>query len=162
MSMRIVGRETEMSKVIIQCDTREKENQEVIDYFEKIGQPYFVSKVPAGDYINFKSPKVAVDLKASLLELEGNLTRQHQRFVREIETTRQDMGCNLVVLIREPLTSLEDVKHWSHPRTKMKGEQLYKIMKTMEQKYGILWRFCTRENAGAKIIQIIEWYDKYR
>lgn len=150
------------NKIIIQCDSREQKNQEVIDYFDKVGQKYFVSKVAGGDYINFKSPKVAIDLKGSLVELANNLTREHERFKREMQVVKKDMQCDLVVLIREPLNSLEDVKNWSSKRTKLSGEQLYKIMKTMQERYGILWRFCTREGAGKKIIDIIEWYENNR
>lgn len=149
-------------EIIIQCDSREQKNQEVIDYFNKSGQRYFVSKVAGGDYINFKRPKVAIDLKASLLELATNLTREHDRFRREMAVVQKDMQCDLVVLIREPLQSLEDVKNWSSSRTKLKGEHLYKIMKTMQDRYGILWRFCTREGAGKKIIDIIKWYDDHK
>ena len=148
--------------IIIQCDSREQKNQEVIDYFNMTGQRYFVSKVAGADYINFKRPKVAIDLKASLLELATNLTREHDRFKREMEVVQKDMQCDLVVLIREPLQSLEDVKNWSSNRTRLGGEQLYKIMKTMQERYGILWRFCTREGAGKKIIDIIEWYDSHK
>lgn len=149
-----------MSDIIIQTDSREQKNDEVIAYFDRVGQRYFVSKVPAGDYINFKTPKVTIDLKASLVELANNLTREHERFKREIMLAKQDMECDFVVLIREPLASLEDVRGWSSNRTKLKGEQLYKIMKTMSERYGVLWRFCTREGAGKKIIDIIDWYDK--
>lgn len=148
-----------MNNLIIQVDSREQKNDEVIEYFDKVGQKYFVSKVPAGDYINFKTPKVTIDLKASLVELANNLTRKHEQFRNEIQLAKQDMECDFVVLIREPMASLEAVKQWSSNRTKLKGEQLYKIMNTMSEKYGIIWRFCTRENAGAKIIQIIEWYE---
>lgn len=148
--------------MVIQVDSREQKNDEVIEYFDKIGQKYFVSKVPGGDYLNFKSPKVAIDLKKDLLEVANNLTREHARFKREMAVVKDDMQCDLVVLIREPLKCLEDVKTWNSKRTQLKGEQLYKIMKTMAEKYGILWRFCTRETAGAKIIQILEWYDKNR
>ena len=149
-----------MNNLIIQVDSREQKNDEVIEYFDRVGQRYFVSKVPAGDYINFRTPKVTIDLKASLVELANNLTRKHEQFRNEIILARRDMECDLVVLIREPLESFEAVKQWQSNRTKLKGEQLYKIMKTISEKYGVIWRFCTRENAGEKIIQIIEWYDK--
>ena len=148
--------------MIVQIDSREQKNDEVVEYFDKIGQKYFVSKVPGGDYINFKAPKVTIDLKKDLVELANNLTREHERFKREMTVVKDDMQCDLVVLIREPLKSLEDVKNWSSKRTQLKGEQLYKIMKTMAEKYGILWRFCTRETAGQKILQILDWYDKNR
>lgn len=151
-----------MGEIIVQIDSREQKNDEVVEYFDKIGQKYFVSKVAGADYINFKAPKVAIDLKKDLIELANNLTREHERFKREMEVVQKDMQCDLVVLIREPYQSLEDVKNWSSKRTQLKGEQLYKIMKTMADKYGILWRFCSRETAGAKILQILNWYDKNR
>ena len=151
-----------MGKFIIQSDSREQKNSEVLEYFDLIQQPYFVSKVYAGDYINFSRPKVAIDLKASLLELANNLGKDHARFLREVLRAKNEMRCDLVVLIREPLQSLEEVKEWSNPRSQVKGETLYKIMRTMTERYGVLWRFCTREQAGQKILSILEWYDKNR
>lgn len=151
-----------MGKFIIQSDSREQKNGEVLEYFDLIQQPYFVSKVYAGDYINFSRPKVAVDLKASLLECAQNLGKDHARFLREVLRVKNEMRCDLVVLIREPLQSLEEVKAWSNPRSQVKGETLYKIMRTMTERYGVLWRFCTRETAGAKILSILEWYEENR
>lgn len=151
-----------MGKFIIQSDSREQKNGEVLEYFDLIQQPYFVSKVYAGDYINFSRPKVAVDLKASLLECAQNLGKDHARFLREVLRVKNEMRCDLVVLVREPLQSLEEVKAWSNPRSQVKGETLYKIMRTMTERYGVLWRFCSRENAGQKILSILEWYDKNR
>ena len=151
-----------MGKFIIQSDSREQKNGEVLEYFDLIQQPYFVSKVYAGDYINFSRPKVAVDLKASLLECAQNLGKDHARFLREVLRVKNEMRCDLVVLVREPLQSLEEVKGWSNPRSQVKGETLYKIMRTMTERYGVLWRFCSRETAGQKILSILEWYDKNR
>lgn len=151
-----------MAEIIVQCDSREQCNSEILEYFEMVKQPYFISKVYSGDYVNFKSPKVTIDAKKDLVELCGNLTKDHTRFRNEILRAKNEMHCDMVVLIREPLNSLEDVKNWSSKRTKMSGKQLYKIMRTMAEKYGVIWRFCTRENAGAKIIQIIQWYENNR
>lgn len=141
--------------MIIQVDSREKKNNEVIEYFDEIGQKYFVSKVPAGDYIDVKNPKIVVDLKAGLLELANNLTRKHAQFREEIRKAHEDMECEFAVLIREDIT-LEDVKTWQNKNTKLKGEQLYKIMKTMEERYNIHWFFCNRKNAGENIIKILK------
>ena len=151
-----------MGKFIIQSDSREQKNGEVLDYFDLIQQPYIVSKVYAGDYINFSRPKVAIDLKKDLCEVAGNLGKDHARFLREVLRVKNEMRCDLVVLVREPLQSLEEVKEWSNPRSQVKGETLYKIMRTMTERYGVLWRFCDRQNAGQKILSILEWYDKNR
>lgn len=133
-------------------------NEEVLRYFDSVGQPYFVSKVYSGDYIDFKAPRVAIDLKKDLLELANNLTSDHERFKREIARVRVEMQCDFVVLIREPFSSLEQVQEWSSSKTKVKGTTLYKTMKTMSERYGVIWRFCTRENAGEKILKILMWY----
>ena len=66
---------------------------------------------------------------------------------------------------------LEDVIFWQNPRrTKRKkidgkwqtvetkamtGEVLYKILATLERKYGVLFEFCTKEQTGAKIVEIL-------
>lgn len=151
-----------MCKFIIQSDSREQKNSEVLEYFDLIQQPYFVSKVYAGDYINFSRPKVAIDLKKDLLEVAQNLGKDHARFLREVLRVKNEMRCDFVVLVREPLQSLEKVNEWSNPYSKVNGETLYKIMRTMTERYGVLWRFCSRETAGQKILSILEWYDKNR
>lgn len=141
--------------MIVQVDSREKKNNEVIEYFDKIGQKYFVSKVVAGDYIDIQNPKIVIDLKAGLLELANNLTRKHEQFREEIRKAHEYLECEFAVLIREDI-SFEDVKNWKNRNTKMKGEQLYKIMKTMEDRYNVHWFFCNRANAGEKIIEILK------
>lgn len=148
---------------VIQIDTREKENGEVINYFDKIYQKYFVSKLYSGDYLDINSGNVVIDLKADLVELANNLTKQHERFKREIKRAKSEMGCRFVVLIREDLKSLEDVKSWESPKrkngkplTQVKGETLYAIMKTMQIRYGVEWKFCNRDNAGEKILEILK------
>lgn len=155
-------RNNENRQLIVQCDSREQRNEEVLEYFHLSGQPFFVSKLYAGDYINFTRPKVTVDLKKDLLEVSANLGKDHARFMREVARAKTEMGCDLVVLVREPLQSLEEVKGWSNKRSQMKGDTLYKIMNTMTERHGVLWRFCDRKNAGAKILSILDWYDKNR
>ena len=148
---------------VIQIDTREKENGEVINYFDKIYQKYFVSKLYSGDYLDINSGNVVIDLKADLVELANNLTKQHDRFKREIKRAKSEMDCRFVVLIREDLKSLEDVKEWQSPKrkngkplTQVKGETLYAIMKTMQIRYGVEWHFCNRDDAGKKILEILQ------
>jgi hypothetical protein len=54
----------------------------------------------------------------------------------------------------------EDVIGWRNPRLKespyaVSGERLYKIMKAMENYYGIEWRFCNKQSTGKKILEIL-------
>lgn len=154
---------------VIKCDTREKRNAEVLKYFELVKQPFVVDTVNAGDYIWISNGEddysTVIDLKADLVEAAGNIAgtkKQHERFKREIARARE-LGCKrFVVLIREPLNSLESVQSWQSP-TLRNGRKLvsrpptalYKTMKTMSEKYGVEWMFTTRLNAGRDIIAIL-------
>ena len=76
--------------MILQIDSRESNNKKIKEYFDSIGQEYFVSKLPCGDYANPQNMKIVIELKHShndgLGELVTNLCRSvnHQRFVNEI------------------------------------------------------------------------------
>ena len=63
-----------MDEKIIVCDTRERKNKKILEYFDKIGQDYIVSKLDAGDYMIFKHFKTIIDKKDGLLELSHNLS----------------------------------------------------------------------------------------
>ena len=73
-----------MNKIII-CDTREKGNKKILEYFTKVNQDYIISKLDAGDYCLFKDYTTIIDKKDGLLELAGNLchTAEHERIKRE-------------------------------------------------------------------------------
>lgn len=143
---------------LIVVDTREKGNKKILEYFDKAGQDYIISKLDAGDYMLYKNPKIIIDKKDGLLELAGNLCRttEHERINREIQRAK-DMGCeNFIFLIQDSkIKTIEDIKNWSSPHTKVKGETLLKIMQTMCKKYAIKFIITSRKNMGAKIIELL-------
>ena len=147
---------------LIVVDTREKGHKKIIEYFEKIGQDYIISKLDYGDYMIYKNNSVVIDRKDSLLELSHNLcnTLEHQRINREIARAKED-GCkNFIFLIAESkIKSVEDIKNWSSPHTKVKGETLLKIMATMKKKYNIRFIICNKKDIGKKIIELLESRD---
>lgn len=146
-----------MNNLII-CDTREKGNKKILEYFDKVGQDYIISKLDAGDYMLYKNYHTIIDKKDGLLELAGNLchTKEHERIKREIAKARE-LGCkDFIFLIQDSkIKSLEDVKKWSSPHTKVKGETLLKIMTTMKQKYGIRFIICKKKRMGEMIINLL-------
>lgn len=163
--------ELQKEMLTVQIDSRENKNAEIIAYFQSIGQAFIVSKMYAGDYCNAHHPTVLIEVKKDVEEVVQNLTKEHERFKREILRANEEMKCKLVVLIRVPLPNLEAVKSYKvrtysrfhknkelrgKPMTAMSMETLYKIMSTMQQKYNLEWRFCTRENAGAEILKILK------
>ena len=147
-----------MKNNIIICDTREKGNKKILEHFDKVGQDYIVSKLDAGDYTLFKDYTTIIDKKDGLLELTGNLchTHEHDRIKREIAKARE-LGCqNFIFLIQDSkIKSVEDIANWTSPHTKVKGETLLKIMRTMKQKYGVRFIIVPKKNMGEMIIKLL-------
>lgn len=143
---------------LIICDTREKGHKSILKYFDEHNIDYITSKLDYGDYKIFKDNSVVIDRKDSLLELVGNLchTSEHERIKREIQRAKED-GCKqFIFLIAESkIKSVEDIKNWSSPHTKVKGETLLKIMLTMKKKYDIRFVICNKKNMGKKIVELL-------
>ena len=146
-----------MNKIII-CDTREKGNKKILEYFTKVNQDYIISKLDAGDYMIYKDYTTIIDKKDGLLELAGNLchTAEHERIKREIARARE-LGCvDFIFLIQDSkIKTIEDIKNWSSPHTKVKGSTLLKVMVTMSKKYGVKFIIVPRAKMGAKIIELL-------
>ena len=146
-----------MNDIII-VDTREKGHKKILEYFDKVGQDYIISKLDAGDYMLYKTPDIIIDKKDGLLELSHNLcnTLEHERIKREIATAHE-LGCkDFIFLIQDrKIKSIDDIKKWSSPHTKVKGETLLKIMLTMKERYGIRFVICNRKDMGKKIIELL-------
>lgn len=149
--------------MIIQTDSREKARaiQKILSEFDKQGIKHFVSKLPVGDYINLDNPRVAIDRKQSLAEVAVNVGQDHARFKRELERA-QEYGIHLIFLVEHGGTihELNDVQNWNNPRLKehplaLTGPRLYKIMLTMQNKYGIEWLFCDKRCTGKRIIELL-------
>lgn len=146
--------------MIIQIDTREQKYDHVQRYFDSQGIKTVRSKCVVGDYVNLKNPMVVIDRKQSLQEVAGNVCQQHERFVRELELARE-LGYRLIVLIEEDsIKTLSEVITWYNWRRKKNpkavgGKQLYRIMSTMADKYGVEWMFTTKANCGKRILEIL-------
>lgn len=160
--------------MIIQIDSREKARaiQKIIAEFDRQGIKHPVSKLMVGDYMNYDNPRVIVDRKQNLTELCSNVCQDHDRFRREL-VLAQESGIQLIILCEhgQDIQSLEDVIFWKNPRSEkrkqidgkwqtvqtkaMKGEVLYKVLTTLQDKYGVQFLFCTKEETGQKIVEIL-------
>lgn len=146
-----------MNNIII-VDTREKGHKKILEHFDKVGQDYIISKLDYGDYKIYKDNSVVIDRKDNLLELAGNLchTLEHERIKREIQRAKND-GCKeFIFLIAESkIKTIDDIKNWSSPHTKVKGSVLLKIMLTMKERYGVRFIICSRKEIGKRIIELL-------
>jgi len=149
--------------MICQIDSREKARaiQKIVAEFDRQGIKHFVSKLPIGDYMNYDNPRMVVDRKQSLAEVAVNVGQDHARFKRELERA-QEFGIGLIFLVEHggSIKTLDDVRGWNNPRLKnhplaLSGERLYKIMLTIQNKYGIAWEFCDKRCTGKRIIELL-------
>jgi hypothetical protein len=146
-----------MNNIII-CDTREKGNKKILEYFDKIGQDYIISKLDAGDYMIYKNYETIIDKKDGLLEVCNNLchTNEHNRVVKEVELAHK-RGCkNFIFLIQQNgIKSVEDIKNWSSSYTKVKGETLLKIMNTFKEHHQCRFVIVSKKDIPKKIIELL-------
>lgn len=160
--------------MIIQIDSREKAKaiQKIIEEFDRQGIKHPVSKLMVGDYMNYDNPRVIVDRKQNLTEVCSNVCQDHDRFRRELLLAKEN-GIQLIILCEhgKDIKSLEDVIFWKNPRSEkrkkidgkwqtvhtnaMKGDVLYKILTTLEEKYGVRFEFCDKDETGRKIVEIL-------
>ena len=146
--------------MIIQVDSREQKFDHVTNYFDSQGIKWVKSKCVVGDYVNLENPMVVIDRKKDLQEVAGNVCQQHERFVRELELAKE-LGYKMIILVEEPnITSLPKVCSWYNWRKKtnpkaVSGKTLFRIMSTMQEKYGIEWKFTTKENCGKTIVELL-------
>lgn len=104
--------------------------------------------------------KLSIDTKKNLGEVCQNVCQGHGRFRRELIKPMQEADAKLVLLIEEEFECLEDVIWWDNPRLKhnpkaVKGEQLYKSLCTIRDRYNVDIQFCSRADTGRKIIEIL-------
>ena len=160
--------------MIIQIDSREKAKaiQKIIEEFDRQGIKHPVSKLMVGDYMNYDNPRVIVDRKQNLTEVCSNVCQDHDRFRRELVLAKEN-GIQLIILCEhgKDITCLEDIIFWENPRGTVRkkvngkwqtiktkattGETLYKILTTLQEKYGCEFQFCTKEETGKRILEIL-------
>ena len=138
------------------------------------------TKLYCGDYTLPTNQRVCIDTKQNLLELCGNVCgKEHARFRRECERA-QEAGIKLIILVENDrqqigktgvwnpaITKLSELSRWANPRLFIRkgGKQLYpkatrgvtlmKACMTMQKKYGCEFVFCTPEESGAKIMELL-------
>lgn len=162
----------------IQIDSREKARaiRKIIKTFDEQGIKHFSSKLLVGDYMSLDNPRLIIDRKQNLQELCGNVCQQHERFKREL-LKAMDAGIQLVILVEHgaDIKSLEDVYFWKNPRKHevrwrivngkrekyvvsakaVDGNQLYKSLCTIRDRYHVRFEFCEKKDTGVRIAEIL-------
>lgn len=154
-----------MDKFII-VDSREKPKAitGILDYFERNGIEYEVSKLLFGDYMDYNRPQLVIDRKQNIAELAKNCTREHERFRRELERVSKT-GSKLIILVEQnrykdrdewvQVRQIVDLIRWSSPHTMVRGEKIYRVLASWTAKYHVEVRFCDKRSTGKMITKIL-------
>jgi len=150
--------------MIILEDTRQQAQKHELkhDYFAAEGIEVVRTKLLFGDYALFGG-KIAVDTKANVEEIAQNIGgKEHGRFREECKLAKK-MGGKLIVLVENEhgYDSIDAVTAWINPNYRktsrsIEGPRLAKAMKTMSDRYGVEFLFCRPEDAGQRIIELLE------
>lgn len=143
-------------------DSRQQTGKHDIKHlsFKNAGVEVVRCKLPFGDYA--APPKISVDTKASMDEIAANICgKEHTRFINECKAAKA-AGCQLIILVENEvnISSISEVHTWLNPRSVyspkcVQGPRLQKAMETISERYGVRFEFCTPEEAGSRIVELL-------
>ena len=164
----------------INVDTREHASEwtRIQKQFDDLEVKYFRSKLYVGDYMSLDNARLVIDRKKDLQEICGNVCQQHERFKKEL-LRAIDAQIQIIFLIEHgpDIQTLEDVYFWQNPRKHeirwrynkttgkrekyfisqkaVDGQQLYKSLCTIRDRYGARFEFCNKQETGKRIIELL-------
>ena len=148
-------------------DTRNQpgKHKNIAAYCKQNGIEIIRTKLLVGDYMlagdgGIKGD-IACDTKMGVPEIASNVFQEHERFRAECETA-QKCGIKLIVLVEEVLPQGR-LDFWRSPmgrdglpKYKFDPEKLRKAMITMQQKYGVAFRFCDGRKTGEVLMEYLK------
>ena len=172
--------------------THGKSNARLHNYIREAGAELIEAPLPVGDYILVDDKvqevldrkakrgiavkkmdllgayKVAIDTKASIQELCGNICGKDHGRVRDEMQLAKNNGIKLIYLISDDkIKILDDLHKWVNPRLfiKKRGKQMFpnatrgitlqKACYTCRAKYGCEFLFCKPHEAGKRVVEIL-------
>ena len=157
----------------ILIDTREKDRaiKKIVAEFDRQSVIHDSCSLYVGDYMNLDNARRVVDRKQNLSELYTNMCHEGkkgknygvcQRFRKELErSNKMRIGIYFLIEHGNGIETLEDVKNWYNPQLDKTpyawtGEYMYNQMKLLLKQYPFIrFRFCTKEETGQKIIELL-------
>lgn len=169
--------------MIILEDTRNQPGKHDMKnkYFSDHGIKVRRTKLYVGDYTLPADQSVCIDTKKDIQELICDICgKSHERF-REECIRAQEANVRLIILVEneaecvnrkkgiynDVVRSIDDLFSWVNPRLFIlkggnqkypmatKGAVLAKCCRTMAAKYGVEFQFCTHEEAGERILSLL-------
>lgn len=149
--------------MVLYEDTRQQagKHRNIHDYCEKQGIEIIRQALNVGDYQIAGKGDISVDTKMGVPELASNCFQEHDRF-RDECMRAQRCGIQLIVLIEEQLPGGR-LDWWRSPigwdglpMHRFNPETLRKVMLTMQEEYGVKFRFCNPASTGKQMIEYLE------
>lgn len=152
--------------MIIQIDSREKARAigGIIKEFDRQGIQHFESKLYMGDYIDWENnPRYIIDRKQNIREIATNCTTEQRRLEAEMDKLN-DLGARMTFLITQnkigdkKIECLEDLILWQAPKGRgtVNGETVYRKLRRWLRIYPIDIQFCSKAEAGKRIIELLK------
>lgn len=151
--------------MVLQEDTRNQpgKHKNIAAYCKQQGIEIIRTKLLVGDYMltGEGSGGISVDTKSGVPELAMDIFQQHERFRNECETA-QRCGITLYILTEEVLPQgrldlwKSPLDRFGNPRCKFDPAVLRKAMYTMQDKYGVRFRFCDGRSTGKLLIEYLK------
>lgn len=168
--------------MILISDTRQQygKHRNIEEYCKKCGIEVVNQCLSVGDYMTTDGEKdsegkyiptgtVSIDTKADVMELlKDVMSNDHRRFRRECQRAIE-LGIQLIVLVEEDIP-YGMIEYWEVPKWQnsnqwhMKGQPMSKIepkvfakaLRTMTEKYGVQFRFCSRKQSPRRVIKYLK------
>lgn len=136
------------------------------------------SKLYVGDYTLIHNQTICIDTKKDLMEVAQDCFQDHDRFRTEMIRAKET-GIKLYILVNsEYIFNIYGVKYFNVPTyksttyktingvkivnhrrgekmTKFNPETLQKTMITMQNKYGVEFIFCKKEQTPFKLLELL-------
>jgi hypothetical protein len=147
-------------------DTRNQigKHKNIRAYCQQQGIEIVRTKLLVGDYMlaGSEGGGISVDTKSlGVPELASNCFQEHERF-RHMCETAQKCGIKLIVLTEEVLPEgrldkwVSPVGRDGKPKYRFDPAVLRKVMYTMQDRYGVAFRFCDGRSTGKRLIEYLK------
>lgn len=142
-------------------DTRQQAGKHEAKHraFSEMGVEVFRSKLAFGDYC--LPPSIAVDTKASIMEIAGNLCGSQKETARVREEMKLARACGSVLIFlievgkyKQPADLIGESFRLKSGKV-VEGIQLYRAMETCRTRYGCRFEFCPPSEAGRRVLELL-------
>lgn len=142
---------------MIICDTREKANHRILQYFERHNVLYIEQKLDTGDYMDSERMDITIDRKQNLGELLRNMcSPDKSRFWREIRRSQKE-GIKFIILCEHggQYKCIKDVAAYRDKYSRVSGKELMERMYAAHIAYGVEFLFCDKRSTGKRILELL-------